>query len=247
MKSHYLKTQKTLIPMTSVVLIEFDQRKFPTSLECKRWLRQSDYAYLEDQKGWKLTSNPRSTFISKEYIKVWSWQKDAWKYDALRCIRPEPCIYIILADSQPIYTATDLPALSSKFLEKEQKAIMKRNNKDQSDENRRQRLSENRRQQKKKSNGGKRIPAIVDEDPIEAIENKKKASEEKRKRKRLDSSHSKKKKKEGTRVKKEKALLESDDSDIEDQAKQAKKQKPNGIPDKVLKEVEVPNDVLSKD
>lgn len=231
----------------ALVHIEFDKRKFDSQLACKQWIRQSEFSSLDQRKDFRLISG-RSTFLSKENIKVWSWTFEAWRYSGLKAIRPDPSIYVLVADSAADYSTMDLPSLSAKFLYREQVAQRKRDQRDYAEEKRRQNIITQRRNSQKKQR--KSGPAIVDKDPIEALEEKKKQDKEAMARRRADSQKPNKKRKsksKGVKVKKEKELLESDseaEKEIEDQARAAKKVKVDLSKAAILQEVEAPKDVL---
>jgi len=247
----------------AIVLIEFDQQKYNTVFSCLQWLRTSEYKDLEQRKDFKLKPVPRSTFLSKEDRKCFQWKQDAWRFSQFIAERPENQIYIMKADSNPVWQAQDLPPLSAKFLAKEQEMLNKRDQKDRANEARRQKLQLSRRARE----ASKRLKnsAISEEDPLEVAERKEEAKKRKRealsqarkKGRSSSSTNGKSKKKQKKETSKEKALREVEDteSDLEEQAEQVKEvQKPSGsslsgkkLPQEILKEVERPNDVFEKD
>lgn len=184
--------------MSTVVCIEFDLQMYPTSLNCIQWLRSSDYASLPQLKNFKLKAVSQSTFISKEPRKVWQWKNDAWKYRRFVVDRPQPHIYVVLADSEPHYTLQDIPTLSAKFAAKEQDELKKQDERDKRFIERRAKMADARRerQEEKRRN---RSRAVADGDPLETEKAKLERKEETRKRKRAEKAAEARKKRDKAR------------------------------------------------
>lgn len=241
-----------------IVRVEFDKSVYSTTQACSQWLNGSEYKEIAQFKGFKLKPG-KSENMSKESRKVFWWQNDRWLYNKILMHRPDPHIYIELSDGPPMFTLADLPALTPKTLNMEQKEKAKQEKKEKSEINRKNKLSEDRKKKAEEKRlrelnetQEERVARILKED--EEKRRKKQEREERKKRKRPSSAPSKKPKKEKKVKTESKSSSDSDvdgeELDISVMEKRAsgatKKSNQAGTYSKeILKEVEVPESALT--
>lgn len=242
-----------------IIRVEFDKSVYATTQACTQWLTTSEYKEITNFKGFKLKPG-KSDNMSKEPRKVWAWQNDHWMYNKVLKHRPDPHVYIEISDGAPHFTLQDIPALTTKTLNMEQKEKAKQEKKEKSELQRKAKLSEER----KKKAEEKRLREL-NETPEERVQRimkeedekkrKKQEREENKKRKRPSAVPKKKtEKKKKIRTESLKEKISDDDegeepdlSVMETRASGATKKadKAGTYSKEVLSQVEVPDSALN--
>lgn len=107
----------------SILAIEFDQADFATVAACETWLENHpEYFMVTENKGFRLIVRPKSTLMSDEARRTFSWHGNLHRYRDMTTARPESGIVVVIKTSDRMWTPADWPTQSAKTRRKKEVA-----------------------------------------------------------------------------------------------------------------------------
>jgi len=116
---------------SSCIGIQFDKQAFSNDVACFKWLRTSQWKYLENLRGFKLKTRSNSTWMSSEKRSVFAWDQDLWQCKHIVVERPTAHVLIISRGSNDYFARSEVPALSDRAQRAAREAERKQEIKDQ--------------------------------------------------------------------------------------------------------------------
>lgn len=139
--------------MQTVLALEFDALRFPTSQSCLDWLKQSDYDYLLQTRGFRLRLRKKCIYLKGESRKVFTFYKNLWKYANQLLERPEPHVVVVKKTGTQAFQSVDLPEDLPSTVEREEKKAEKRALREEKEAERREKRKQKRKRAKTEKDG----------------------------------------------------------------------------------------------